>query len=87
MLENNHTIPLTLNGESRAFTVEPQEALLDGRLRAHAIARLLHGFFQPLSPHFELESKIRLMHRQGYIGRNPASGDWYAHPQKGFRSI
>ncbi|WP_313295238.1 hypothetical protein [Stutzerimonas nitrititolerans] len=28
---------------------EPQEALLDGRLRAHAIARLLHGFFQPLS--------------------------------------
>lgn len=23
MLENNHTIHLTLNGESRAFTVEP----------------------------------------------------------------
>ena len=37
---------------------EPQEALLDGRLRAHAIARLLHGFFQPLSHHLELESKI-----------------------------
>ena len=28
MLENNHTIHLTLNGESRAFTVEPQETLL-----------------------------------------------------------
>jgi len=53
---------------------EPQEALLDGRLRAHAIARLLHGFFQPLSHHLELESKISLMIRQGYIGRNPASG-------------
>ena len=26
MLENNHTIHLTLNGEIRAFTVEPQEA-------------------------------------------------------------
>lgn len=51
---------------------EPQEALLDGRLRAHAIARLLHGFFQPLSHHLELESKISLMIRQGYIGRNPA---------------
>ena len=46
---------------------EPQEALLDGRLRAHAIARLLHGFFQPLSHHLELESKISLMIRQGYI--------------------
>lgn len=28
MLENNHTIHLTLNGESRAFTVEPRETLL-----------------------------------------------------------
>ena len=27
MLENNHTIHLTLNGESRAFTVEPRETL------------------------------------------------------------
>ena len=36
MLENNHTIHLTLNGESRAFTVEPQETLLNVlRERAH----------------------------------------------------
>lgn len=28
MLENNHTIHLTFNGESHAFTVEPQETLL-----------------------------------------------------------
>ncbi len=66
---------------------EPQEALLDGRLRAHAIARLLHGFFQPLSHHLELESKISLMIRQGYIGRNPASGAWYAHLQNGYRRV
>lgn len=33
MLENNHTIHLTLNGESRAFTVEPQETL-DASARA-----------------------------------------------------
>ena len=36
MLENNHTIHLTLNGESCAFTVEPQETLLHVlRERAH----------------------------------------------------
>lgn len=36
MLENNHTIHLTLNGESRAFTVKPQETLLHVlRERAH----------------------------------------------------
>ncbi|MES1993603.1 MAG: ATP-binding protein [Pseudomonadota bacterium] len=66
---------------------EPKEALLNGRLRAHAIARLLHSFFQPLSHHLELESKISLMIRQGYIGRNPASGAWYAHLQNGYRRV
>lgn len=66
---------------------EPQEAFLDGRLRAHAIARLLHSFFQPLNHHLELEGKIGLMIRQGYIGRNPASGAWYAHLQNGYRRI
>lgn len=36
MLENNHTIHLTLNGESRAFTVKPRETLLHVlRERAH----------------------------------------------------
>ncbi len=68
-------------------TFSPQEVLLDGRLRAHAITRLLHGFFQPLSHHLELESKISLMIRQGYIGRNPASGAWYSHLQNGYRRV
>ncbi|OXS16084.1 transporter [Zobellella denitrificans] len=66
---------------------DPQEIFLDGRLRGHAIARLLHSFFQPLNHHLELEDKISLMIRQGYIGRNPASGAWYSHLQNGFRRV
>jgi len=66
---------------------DPKEILLDGRIRAHAIARLLNNFFQPLTHHLELEQKISLMIRQGYIGRNPASGAWYAHLQNGYRRI
>lgn len=66
---------------------DPQEASLDGRVRAHAIARLLHGFFQPLTHHLELEGKISLMIRQGYIGRNPANGAWYSHLQNGYRRV
>ena len=66
---------------------DPQEAFLDGRIRAHAIARLLHGFFQPLNHHLELEAKISLMIRQGYIGRNPANGAWYSHLQNGYRRV
>ena len=66
---------------------DSQEVMLDGRLRVHAIARLLHSFFQPFSHHLELESKISLMIRQGYIGRNPASGAFYSHLQNGFRRV
>lgn len=66
---------------------EPQEVHLDGRVRAHAIARLLHSFFQPLSHHLELEGKISMMIRQGYIGRNPEGGAWYAHLQNGYRRL
>lgn len=64
-----------------------KESFLDGRVRAHAIARLLHGFFQPLNHHLELEAKISLMIRQGYIGRNPANGAWYSHLQNGYRRV
>lgn len=63
------------------------ERNLDGRLRAHAIARLLNSFFQPMTRHLQLEEKISLMIRQGYLGRNPASGDFYTHLQNGFERV
>ena len=46
---------------------------LPARLRMHAIARLLNGdFFHPLPSHLNLEKKLSLMIRSGYIKRNPA---------------
>ena len=42
-------------------------------LRMHAIARILTGdFFHPLPSHLNLEKKLSLMIRSGYIKRNPA---------------
>lgn len=66
---------------------DEQELNLDGRLRVHAIARLLHSFFQPLGHHLQLEAKISLLIRQGYLGRNPANGSLYAHLQNGFQRV
>ncbi|MCF6458736.1 ATP-binding protein [Pseudoalteromonas sp. MMG024] len=63
------------------------EIQLDGRTRVHAIARILRSFFQPLNHHLELEIKISLMLRQGYLGRNPADGSYYSHLQNGFQRV
>ena len=46
---------------------------LHPRLRLHAIARILNGgFFHPLPVHLNLEKKLSLMIRSGYLKRNPA---------------
>lgn len=42
-------------------------------IRMHLIEQIKHGFIQPLPIHLELESKISLMIRSGYKGRNPVS--------------
>lgn len=63
------------------------EKYLDGHIRVHAIARLLHSFFQPLKHHLQLEQKLSLIVRQGYIGRNPSTGDFYSHLQNGYERI
>ena|GEM_PF-2252818 len=49
------------------------ELALSPRLRMHAVARILDGkFFYPLPSHLNLEKKLSLMIRSGYIKRNPA---------------
>lgn len=64
-----------------------EEKYLDGHIRVHAIARLLHSFFQPLKHHLQLEQKLSLIVRQGYVGRNPSTGDFYSHLQNGYERI
>jgi hypothetical protein len=63
------------------------EKYLEGNIRVHAIARLLRSFFQPLKHHLQLEQKISLMIRQGYVGRNPKTGEYYSHLQNGYERI
>lgn len=64
-----------------------EEKNLSPGIRVHAIARVLTDFFQPLSVHLELESKISLLIRSGYKGRNPANGDYYTHLQNGYERL
>lgn len=65
----------------------PADIFLDGQIRIHIISQLLDSFFQPLARHIELESKISIMLRQGYVGRNLATGDLATHIQNGYERI
>jgi ABC-type dipeptide/oligopeptide/nickel transport system ATPase component len=67
--------------------IHDEEQTLPNAVRVHAVARLLHDFFQPLSVHVALESKISLLMRVGYKGRNPNTGDYYEHLQNGYERL
>jgi len=66
---------------------DPKELFADGRKRAHIIASLLDDFFQPLGSHLQLEEKISIMMRQGYVGRNLEGGALNSHMQNGYERI
>lgn len=65
----------------------PQDCFEKGHIRAHQITALLDDFFQPLSMHKQLEEKLSLMLRGGYVGRNIADGSLNSRMQDGYRRI
>lgn len=74
-------------GLGGSIKLRPADIYLDGETRIHIISQLLDGFFQPLARHVQLESKISIMLRGGYVGRNLATGDLSAHIQNGYERI
>lgn len=66
---------------------DPQDILRSKNERIHLTSQLLHQFFQPITRHISLESKISILIRQGYIGRNIADGKLNQHLQNGYERI
>ncbi len=64
-----------------------QDILRSKNERIHLTAQLLHQFFQPITRHISLESKISILIRKGYIGRNLADGKLNQHLQNGYERI
>jgi len=75
------------DGLSGQIEFRPTDVYLDGQTRIHVISQLLDGFFQPLSRHIELESKLSVIVRQGYVGRNLATGVLNTHIQNGYERV
>ena len=66
---------------------DPKEAFVDGSKRVHIVAQLLDDFFQPLASHIQLETKLSIMIRQGYVGRNLGDGSLSTHMQNGYERV
>lgn len=74
-------LPNILNKEEVIYkltsypTFNESERLLEGHYRYHIVQRLFQ-YFQPLSIHIDLESRISRMIRQGYLSRNPFNAEY-----------
>lgn len=66
---------------------DPSQRYLSGEERIHLIAKLPRDFFQPLTKHLELEQKIAIMLREGYISRNFTDGNRQLHLQYDFQRL
>ena len=53
----------------------------------HMVVSLLDDYFQPLSQHVQLQEKIDMMLRMGYVGRNISDGSLNRKLQEGYELI
>ena len=74
-------------GLTGSVTFDASDIFVDGSHRVHIISQLLNGFFQPLASHLQLETKISIMLRQGYVGRNLGNGSLNTHLQNGYERV
>jgi len=68
-------------------TFHPSDRLADPKSRMHMTALLLYDYFQPLSQHVQLQEKIDMMLRIGYVGRNISDGSLNRKLQEGYELI
>lgn len=64
-----------------------KDCFIDAKDRAHLISALLDDFFQPLANHVQLEEKISIMLRRGYVARNITDGNRNRRMQQGYENI
>jgi hypothetical protein len=75
------------NSLRSSVSLNDDELTVSGSIRAHCIAGLLDDFFQPISSHVQLQEKLSIMIRSGYVGRNPINGSLNKHLQNGYERL
>ncbi|AZZ95347.1 transcriptional antiterminator [Hahella sp. KA22] len=77
-------VGLSLKGNVQ---IEASDRLAGQKARMHMVVSLLDDYFQPLSQHIQLEERIAMMIRRGYVGRNLSDGSLNRRLQEGYELI
>ena len=56
-------------------------------MRSHMLVGLMNNFFQPIARHIQLENRLSIMLREGYVGRNIANGNRSKNLQENYLSV
>ena len=56
-------------------------------LRSHMLVGLMNNFFQPIARHIQLENRLSIMLREGYVGRNLTDDKLIKKLQDGYQAI
>lgn len=56
-------------------------------VRSHMLVGLMNNFFQPIARHIQLENRLSIMLREGYVGRNIANGNRSKNLQENYLSV
>ena len=56
-------------------------------IRSHMLVGLMSDFFQPINRHIELEKRLSMMLRTGYVGRNIEDGNLAKKLQQGYQHV
>lgn len=67
------------------FTTSDTQA--SASVRAHLISQMMGQFFYPINRHIDLEKKLSIMIREGYVGRNPKDGSLNTRLQNGYERL
>lgn len=63
---------------------KPSDQLRPPSARFHLICQILNNFFHPIARHIDLERKLSILLREGYVGRNISTGELNRHIQSGY---
>ena len=56
-------------------------------IRSHMLVGLMNNFFQPIARHVQLENRLSLMLREGYVARNIENGNLAQKLQEGYKQV
>lgn len=81
------SVAQTSRNITRKVQFHPSERLASPKSRMHMVVSLLDDYFQPLSQHIQLQEKIDMLLRMGYVGRNISDGSLNRKLQEGYKLI